>query len=289
MWTRNLAITAAMAAAMYAQPAPPAPPAPPSPMSRAWVMAPGGSYLGIGFKEITTESAKQYGLKEEYGVEVTMVDNDSPASRAGLQKGDVIVGYNGQRVESTDTLGRFIRETPVGREVRLQVMRNGSMQSLTAKLGARKDKVGALYGSGEKFEVKIPDMNIVMPDIPRPAMVWRGPMLGVEAEAIESQFAEFFGVKEGVLVRSVTKGTAAEKAGLKAGDVIVKVDETKVRTPQEVTKAVRGAAEKKTFPVTYMRDKRENTVMVTIEDAPQGQNSTAPKVRRASNPEEEEF
>jgi serine protease Do len=257
-------------------------------MARAWVMAPGGSYLGIGFKEITTESARQYGLKEEYGVEVTMVDNDSPASRAGLQKGDVIVGYNGQRVESTDTLGRFIRETPVGREVRLEVMRNGSPQSLTAKLGARKDKAG-MTGLGEKFEVRIPDMSVVMPDMPRPAMVWRGPMLGVEAEAIESQFAEFFGVKEGVLVRSVSKGTAAEKAGLKAGDVILKVDDAKVRTPQEVTKAVRGAAEKKTFPVTILREKRENTVMVTIEEAPQGQNSPAPRVRRASNPEEEEF
>jgi serine protease Do len=104
------------------------------------------------------------------------------------------------------------------------------------------------------------------PDVPGGMMSWRSGMLGVEAEALSTQLAEFFGVKEGVLVRSVSKGSAAEKAGIKAGDVIVKVDDQKVATPGEVTGAVRSARSKKTFPVTVVRSRKEMAVNVTIEE-----------------------
>ena len=90
--------------------------------------------------------------------------------------------------------------------------------------------------------------------------------MGIDAEAIDGQLGQFFGVKEGVLVRGVTKGSAAEKAGLKAGDVITKVDGSTVSSPAEVTRAIRGARAKKTFPVTLLRDKRETMVSLTIED-----------------------
>ena len=85
--------------------------------------------------------------------------------------------------------------------------------------------------------IEIPDIRI--PDVPRPVVSWRSSILGIEGESLDSQLADFFGVKEGVLVRSVVKGSAAEKAGLKAGDVIVRVDDTKVATPREVSSAVR--------------------------------------------------
>lgn len=74
--------------------------------------------------------------------------------------------------------------------------------------------------------------EMAMPDIPKAMMSWRSTMLGVEAESLgESQLATYFGVKEGVLVRSVMKSTAAEKAGIKAGDVLMKVNETRVTSP----------------------------------------------------------
>jgi serine protease Do len=92
-------------------------------------------------------------------------------------------------------------------------------------------------------------------------------MLGIVGEPLgrEEQLAEFFGVQEGVLVRSVKKGSAADKAGIKAGDVITKVDDSKVATSAEITRALRGLKSKKTFGVTVVRNKKEMPLTVTME------------------------
>jgi serine protease Do len=121
-----------------------------------------------------------------------------------------------------------------------------------------------------------------MPDIPKAMMSWRSAVLGLEAESLgESQLATYFGVKEGVLVRSVMKGTAAEKAGIKAGDVLMKVDETKVATPRDVTSAVRSARSnsRKSFPVLVMREKREVSLSLTVDDE-SGERSYTPRAPR---------
>ncbi len=88
---------------------------------------------------------------------------------------------------------------------------------------------------------------------------------GIIGEALgqESQLAEFFGVKEGVLVRSVNKDSAAEKAGMKAGDVITRVDDTAISTPQQISGALRPAKNKNTVSVTVIRNKKEMTLTVT--------------------------
>jgi S1-C subfamily serine protease len=95
----------------------------------------------------------------------------------------------------------------------------------------------------------------------------RNARLGIEAESLGSQLAEYFGVKEGVLVRSVNKGSAAERAGLKAGDVILRVDKTKVLTAGEISSAVRAARSLASFPIDLKRDHKDLTVMVSIEQA----------------------
>ena len=110
--------------------------------------------------------------------------------------------------------------------------------------------------------------------IERPGMVmWSRAALGIEADSINGQLAQYFGVKEGVLVRSVFKGSAADKAGLRAGDVIVRVDDTKVATAAELTRAVRAlrTASKKSMPVVVMRDRKEVTITATLEDDDRGE------------------
>jgi serine protease Do len=118
-----------------------------------------------------------------------------------------------------------------------------------------------------------------VPEMPHAFMSWKSTMLGIEAESIEAQLAEYFGVKEGVLVRSVLKDTPAEKAGIKAGDVIVKVDEEKVTTPREVSRAVRTAKAKKIFPISVFRKGKEMTLSVTI-DGEERSSQEAPKGER---------
>lgn len=236
------------------------------------------SYLGVGVRDIDAERAKALDLKEDYGIEVIRVDAGSPAETAGIQAGDAVLAYNGQRVEGKDQFVRFVRETPAGRTVKLSVVRHGAALTVSVPLGTRKAQTLG-PGLGE-LEMEMPQMNIPMPDIPRAMMWWQNSVLGVEAEALgDTQLAAYFGVKDGVLVRSVVKGTAAEKAGLKAGDVLLKVDNNRVTSPREVTNAMREArnAGKKTFPVAVMRERKELTVSVTVEE-PQ----PAPKPRQST-------
>ncbi|MBC7927182.1 MAG: PDZ domain-containing protein [Bryobacteraceae bacterium] len=248
-------------------PAPAWQPAPdPSPVV---ITHPGGSYLGVGVVELTPERVKSLGMREEHGVEITRVEDDSPAGKAGLKAGDVVLEYNGGRVEGVQQFMRLVRETPPGREVILALQRSGASQQVTVRTEARKLWAG-LRTSDSSFE--IPRMNlppIAVPDIPRAFMTWSSSFLGIEGEALDDQLAQFFGVQEGVLVRSIVKGSPADKAGLRAGDVIVKVDDGKVATPREVTAAFRSARSKKSMTVVAVRDKREMSFTVPLEDNPQ--------------------
>jgi len=149
------------------------------------------------------------------------------------------------------------------------VSRDGVTQTLTATIGARRLRGGIISppfdteGFRQEME-KLREQGRIMPDIPRPNLSWQSGVLGVEAEQLGSQLAEYFGVKEGVLVRSVNRDSAAEKAGIKAGDVILKVDEVKVVSPRDVTAAIRKLGPKTTFPVALVRNHKELSVSVTL-------------------------
>ncbi len=259
-------------------------------------MSVGGSvsYLGIGVKEILADRAKELKLKEEAGVEVTRVDSDSPAEKAGLKAGDAVLEYQGNRVEGSEQFVRFVRETPVGRQVKLKVVRAGSTQTLTATIGSRQaGMLGMSQRDKERVEQELARVRerlkslpeIRMPDIPHAVMGWRSGMLGIDGESVEDQLAEFFGVKEGVLVRSVAKDMPALKAGIKAGDVIVKVEETRVRTPRDITGAIRAAKNKNPLKVTLFRQKAEMTLDVQIDD----ERPNSPRGVRVSQPQDFEF
>ncbi len=226
------------------------------------------SYLGIGVADVNAERRKALNLKEERGAEVTSVTEDSPASKAGIKEADVVLEYDGTAVQGIEQFTRLVRETPVGRQVKIVVWRSGAAQTLTATVEARKRTL--IRSDGGAWTLDMPEIRVPMPqiEIPRFQMTWQSPMLGIEGESLrsEEQLAEFFGVKEGVLVKLVRKNSAAEKAGIKAGDVVVKVDDSKVNTPQEITRALRSLESKKTFTVTVVRNKKEMPLTVTMEE-----------------------
>jgi len=255
----------------------------PRPGSRnAQVLTQGAQpYLGIGVRDIDPDSAKRFNLKEVRGTEVTSVTDDSPAAKAGVKQGDVILEFNGQPIEGGEQLSRFIRETPIGRQVRLGVWRNGSIQTLTATVEAHKGpQVFTFNGNGGWPQAMSPDemrqmqeqlRGLRLPEMPgMPGMVMPSntPMLGIMGEPLgqEKQLAEFFGVEDGVLVKSVNQGGAAEKAGLKAGDVILKVDDSHISSTRDITMALRSARSKKTVTVVVMRNHKEMPITVTIEN-----------------------
>jgi len=243
--------------------------------AQVYELHPGGmTYLGVNIAEVNADRARELKLKDPYGVEITRVEEGSPAEKAGLKAGDVVLEYNGQRVEGMEQFGRLVRETPAGREVKLLVSRGGVAQTIAATLGTRKART---LGGNMFPGVEIPEIHL--PDIPQVFTAWRSPMLGIEAESLGSQLAAYFGVKDGVLVRSVIKDSAAEKAGIKAGDVITKIDAISVTTPNEVSSAVRSASSNKTFSVELVREHKETTVSVNIEDG----RSDLPRTRAVHN------
>ncbi len=248
-----------------AQPPLPEPPQPPSPpQTREFntnLFGSGGTYLGVNLAEIDANRAKELKLKEDYGVEITRVEENSPAEKAGLKAGDVVLEYNGERVEGIEQFGRLVRETPAGRDVKLTISRDGKLQKLAATLESRRSR----YSVNFPPSVRLP--QFYMPDIPQIYTATRSARLGVEAEALGDQLAAYFGVKQGVLVRAVLDNTPAQKAGLKAGDVIVKLDGISVTAPGELSSALRQASAKRAYSIELMRDRKPVTVTVTVEDS----------------------
>jgi serine protease Do len=227
------------------------------------------SYLGVDISDVTTERLSALKLKEEKGVEVTMVDQDAPAGKAGIKEHDVILTMNGTSIESGAQLRRMIHEMPAGRVVTFGLSREGQPMTLKVQL-ADKHKEFAMTGPNMKdFKVQIPEIHV--PDIDIPAMnmvmVTSSARSGLMVENITSQLGDFFGVKNGngVLVRSVEKGSRAEKAGLRAGDVIVKVNDQPVHDISDFTHAVRSR-NGGSVSVGVIRDKKEQNMNLTLPD-----------------------
>jgi membrane-associated protease RseP (regulator of RpoE activity) len=228
-----------------------------------------GSYLGVDIKEITADRVAPLKLKEERGVEVLMVDQDAPAGKAGLRERDVILDFNGQRVEGHEQLSRMLRETPPGRTVTLGISRDGQPQQLKVTLASRKEYVAKVY-KDKMMKVKPrawADAQIA-PQVEMPAIdvVVRSysRATGMMVDNLTPQLGEFFGVKsgEGVLVRSVEKGSVAEAAGIRAGDVIVKVDDDRIADRNDFNRTLRRKEGKAS--VVVVRDKREQTFSINV-------------------------
>ena len=284
----NLASTMILAGGLFGQQAP-TPPAPPVlPELHILTTLSSRSYLGINVKEIDSNRAKELKLREEHGVEVTQVDEDSPAGKSGLKVSDVVIEYNSQRVEGYEQFVRMVRETPVGRQVKLSIVRQGSPMTLTATISKRSTNLPATArkmaddarNEAEKLRLRI--REDMLSNMPRAYMGWSNGQLGVEAESLSDQLATYFGVKEGVLVRSVKKGSAAEKGGIKAGDVIVKVDNNKVATPKEIASQLRSSRTKKSIQLQLMRERKEMSLEVGLPDEEQSK-TVVPRARVIRN------
>jgi serine protease Do len=229
------------------------------------------SFLGVAVAEVDAARARDLKLGEIHGVEITRMDEDTAAVKAGLKVGDVVLEYNGQRVEGTEQFIRMVRETPAGREVKLLISRGGATQTVAVTMGSRKAGVmitrGGAAGNGSWFDMGDIQREIQIPDIPSIVRASSSHMLGIEVESLTKQLGEFFGAGEGVLVRSVIAGSPAEKAGIKAGDIIVKVEQTAVTTPGELSSAVRASRSKGTIALDTVRDKHSSSVTVTLGDS----------------------
>lgn len=229
-----------------------------------------GSYLGVDINDVTADRVHDLKLKEEHGVEVTMVDQDAPAGKAGIKEHDVILTMNGTLIESGEQLRRMIHETPAGRTVTLGMSRDGQTVTLQVELGkhSRKNEWPPHVADGQFETPEMPEI----PGMPgfgispfNVIMVRTSTRSGLMFENLTPQLGEFFGVKggHGVLVREVSKGSPAEKAGLRAGDVVVKVNSQPVHDCDDLVRWLRNG-KSPSSAITIVREKREQTINVVL-------------------------
>jgi serine protease Do len=227
-----------------------------------------GSYLGVDISDVSTERLSALKLKEEKGVEVTMVDEDAPAGKAGIKEHDVILSMNGTSIESQVQLKRMIRETPPGRVVTFGISRDGQPMTIKVQLADRRKQYAWVGPKMKDFHVEIPSISI-NPDIEIPqinvVVVRSSARSGLMVENITAQLGEFFGVKDGngVLVRAVEKGSRGEKAGFRAGDIIVKINDKPVHDTGDFTD-VMHSRESGTVSVGVIRDKKEQNLNLEL-------------------------
>jgi predicted metalloprotease with PDZ domain len=222
----------------------------------------------VDIANITPERLGFLKLKEEQGVEVTMVDQDAPAGKAGVKEHDVILTMNGTAIESKPQLQRMIHETPPGRVVTLGLSRDGQPITIKVQLADRRNEFPGMGKENFKdIHVEIPPMPNLDFDIPNIGVVYVHSSMrsGVMVENLTPQLGDFLGAKNGsgVLVRSVEKGSSAEKAGLRAGDVITRLGDQPVADTSDFTHALHahGAG---SVSVSVIRDKKEQTLTLTL-------------------------
>jgi serine protease Do len=248
----------------------------------------GPSWLGVETHEVTPDSAKELKLPAERGVVVGRIVPDSPAAKAGLKEKDVITDLNGQRVEGSAQFRRMIHEIPAGRGVQLTVWRDGRTQTLSATLGKAEEGNRVWMN-----EVPTPGaFAFHMPKIEIPPMMFDNDSvtvfpgshsrLGIDAEDVSGQLGNFFGVPdgEGVLVRSVNAASAAEKAGVKAGDVITTFDGERIRSLGDLREKLAAKNDDKPAKLGILRNKSEITVTVEL---PAPKVKSLHKISRSTN------
>lgn len=239
-----------------------------------------GAQLGVTISDVDA--------KEPGGVRIDDVNPDSPAEKAGLREGDVVVEYDGERVRSARQLTRLVQETPDGRTVKVVVMRNGQKQTVDATPesgvasnfdpGIDPDRLRDEIERGlREFRIEPPHFDFRFDDtLPRrfesrvPDMVlpFTGPRgrLGVTVQPLTPGLEEYFGATNGgVLVSSVTQDSAASKAGVKAGDVITAINGRTVSDQGDLMRELGDASGEVTL--SLLRDKKQITLKATI-DAP---------------------
>jgi serine protease Do len=267
----------------------PGTPEPSSPAESHDLMPSGGSYLGVDGETVTPDRVAALKLKEQRGVEVCMVDEDAPAGKAGLKEHDVIMEFNGAQVQDMDQLRRLIHDVPPGQTATLGIIRAGQPLTLRVQLGDRKAEITKAMrkmqsqvakqravmakqrADMQKLRSNFGDVRVMpaMPDIEMPAfdfVLQSSPRAGILVENLTPQLGDYFGVKngEGVLVRSVEKGSPAETAGIKAGDIIVRVEKERIASRGDWRMALRAHAAGGKVALGIVREKREQIVPLVL-------------------------
>jgi serine protease Do len=221
------------------------------------------------------------------GVILETVDPGGPADKAGIKGGDVVTEFDGERVRSVRHFLRLVQETTPGKSVPIVLSRAGQRVAVNVT----PERAANIRIFGDDFNMPYFETPHAIPPVPpsppsppsparapRPPSVFANPApfelfgrffntrrLGITIEDLDTQLAEYFGVKEGVLVKSVAADSVGAKAGLKAGDVITGVNGRKVYDSSDVTRAVERTEDNAEVTIEITRDKKTQSLKGKLE------------------------
>ena len=234
-----------------------------------------GSWIGVSVRDLGEEDVAKAKLPSGGGVAVEEVHRESPAETAGVKAGDIIVELDGEKVRGTRQFTRLVQETPAGRKVQAAVIRDGQRMALSIEPRPS----GAHFFGEFSNHPEIAGVAPVPPAPPAPPvppvppeffefdeLLGRGSTrLGVTVSALQGQLADYFGVKDGVLVTSVTPDSPAAKAGVKAGDVITTVNGANVTSPADLRQRTSRLSDGEELTLSVVRERKPMTLKGKVE------------------------
>ena len=208
-------------------------------------------WLGVGISELTPSIRRDASLKDQHGILISSVYDESPAEKAGLEENDIILTYDGKSVQYDDELVDLVQNTAPDTKVKLEIFRNGKTIEKIVTIGKKKS-----YGSHHSMPFK---KNI--------RISYGSPYLGVHIHDLDKDLAEYFHVEEhkGVAITKVVENSPAEKAGLKSGDVIVKIGDEPIHYTEDIQYSLKNYDDGDKVPIEIIRKAKSQTVGVTLE------------------------
>jgi membrane-associated protease RseP (regulator of RpoE activity) len=212
-------------------------------------------WLGVSIQDMTPSLASSMGIKTEEGALVNEVIEDSPAASAGILDEDVIVEFNGRNIYDADDLMRAVSKAESGKEVDVVVMRKGEKKSLRVTVGKYPRKH------------KSYSYSFRAPKTPRVHVFGSHHMYGLRLSELNKQLGEYFGAPKGrgVLVEEVEEKSAAEEAGFKAGDVIIKAGEEVVKDIEDIWDGLKAYEEGEKANIEILRSGSKKTLSLAVE------------------------
>jgi len=233
-----------------------------------------GAEIGVSIRDTEPSDRQTSG-----GVIVEDVRPDSPAEKAGVRRSDLIVEFDGERVRSARQFSRLVQETPSGRAVKATIIRDGQKRDvqITPSASAGLDRLwqnsDRLWPHSDRLREHLDDLGRLSPGFQFDFNLDRGAWellnsrgrLGVTVSELTPQLANYFGAKDGVLVATVTDDSPAARAGLRAGDVITTINGERVRSHEDLVRALGDVKDGGEVTIGIVRDKRESTLTAKIE------------------------
>lgn len=235
-----------------------------SAMAAAPALAQKGSktcWLGVYIQDIDRDLKEALNLESKKGVLISGVADDSPAEEAGLEEEDVVIEFDGKRVRNTSGLTRLIRKHSPGDKVNLVIIRDGKEKSVAVVLGKR-----------PKSELEIVEPFLGDLYMPKAGVYsfayFSGSRIGIKVQDLTEQLGDYFGVEdgEGALITEVEEDTPAEKAGLRAGDVVVEADGEDIDDTGDLREIISEKEEGEKVEIRIFRDRKPMTFQVEVEE-----------------------